>query len=108
MIDPPHVLEIGGQPWRVEYVHGDSAGVTETAEVGLTIGHKRLIKLDEDQAHPALLDTMLHEVLHAITIMTGLREELGKELDEKVVNRISPVLLDAIRSNAQLVAWLTD
>ncbi len=51
-------------------------------------------------------DTLLHEVLHCLAFTAGLSAEWGSEKEETVVRRLSPLLLDALRRNPALVAYL--
>lgn len=68
--------------------------------------HRTLtIDIDPDQAAGQQRDTVLHEVLHTISEMTGLALVWGKD-DEDFVRRISPALLDVLRRNPKLVEFL--
>lgn len=51
-------------------------------------------------------DTLLHETLHALAFLSGLSSEWGSEKEEAVVRRLSPLLLDVLRRNPDLVAYL--
>lgn len=53
-------------------------------------------------------ETLLHETLHAATFFTGMSEELSKRAEERLVNRLAPVLLMILRDNPSLVRYLTD
>lgn len=64
------------------------------------------ILLEPTQTEPRMRDTLLHEVLHTLTTLTGLDMELGQD-EEGMVNRMAPALLDVMRRNPQLVAYLT-
>lgn len=66
------------------------------------------IVYDPDQVPTMLRDTVLHEVLHAITDMAGLHHEFGAKRDERWVRGIAPLLLDALQRNPDLVAFLTE
>jgi hypothetical protein len=48
--------------------------------------------------------TLLHEILHAVT--TGHRK--GKLSEERWVSLIDALLLDVLRRNPELVAWLLE
>lgn len=52
-------------------------------------------------------ETLLHEIFHAITDMTGIAPQLGMETDEIVVRALSPAFLDLLRRNPALVRYLT-
>jgi len=87
----------------------------ETAKITLTDAHgetdieRLVIRLHPDR-HPQIIkETFLHEVLHACASVAGLDHELGlidRELEEKVVRRIAPVLLDVILRNKGVVTYL--
>ncbi len=64
------------------------------------------ITLSPDQSASMLADAVLHEVLHALTSVTGIANDLGDDDDEAMVNRLSPALLDALRRNPALTAYL--
>ena len=64
------------------------------------------ILVTEQQAPGQQRDTLLHEVLHALTEMTGLHNEWSEEKEEAVVRRLTPALLDVLRRNPDLVEFL--
>lgn len=49
-------------------------------------------------------ETMMHEVLHTVCFVSGLSHELDAE--EGLVRRLTPVLLQVIRDNPELVEYL--
>lgn len=53
---------------------------------------------------------MLHEVLHACLYQTCLREMevWGKNHEEAIVVALAPILLDTLRRNPKLVAYLVE
>ena len=51
-------------------------------------------------------DTLLHECLHALVAVIRLQDSFKDDDDEAFIKRFSPVLLDFIRRNKSLVAWL--
>jgi hypothetical protein len=70
--------------------------------------HTSLRIVIEPDQHPAVAaETLLHEVLHCCTQVAGLLDELGERREEQVVRRLAPLLLDVLRRNPDLVAWLT-
>lgn len=60
------------------------------------------IEVRADQADGSKRDTVLHEVLHAIHSL------LGMEVEESLVHALTPVLLDVLRANPELVSFLTE
>lgn len=83
--------------------HADGGGSLS----GQTDKDRLTIVIDPDQADDQLADTVLHECLHAVMGLVGADVELGVEKEEQLVRRVSPVLLDLLRRNPKLVAWLT-
>lgn len=65
------------------------------------------IVVDPDQAPGQARDTLLHESLHAVFQISGLSDEWGDAKEERVIRRVSPWILELIRSNPALVAFLT-
>lgn len=83
------------------------AAVREGSEVYGTTDHaKCLIVVDPKQVLGQRRDTLLHETLHCLTEITGLASELGPDNDERLVRRLTPMLLDVLRNNPRLVAYL--
>lgn len=73
-------------------------------DVGQTHPDRQLILLRTNQAPDYLADTVLHEVLHACLAHTPL--ELSEETEEHVCLVLAPALLDVMRRNPELVAFL--
>lgn len=107
---PPKVVRVG--PLRYEIAFDQPALDRSAVTDG---GDERDGEVDYDRGRihvspklfPELqVETVFHEVLHTVTDQTGLRAELGEETDEKVVRRISPLLLDTLRRNPTLLRYL--
>ncbi len=78
--------------------HADNRGSTDKDEL--------LIALDARLPASRQRETLLHEVLHAAWGSTSLRSTGAHEHEEVVVDALAPVLLDALRRNPALVAFL--
>jgi hypothetical protein len=52
-------------------------------------------------------EVVVHEVLHALTALTGIISDLGEDQEEKFVERLAPVVLDTMRRNPDLLDYLT-
>lgn len=65
------------------------------------------ILIAPDQAPVMERDTVLHEVLHACFLTVNMRDAVDFETEERVVMRLATVLLQVLRSNHQLVDYLT-
>lgn len=65
------------------------------------------IVIDPDQSPTQLLDTLLHEVLHACFDLIGASSDVDHDTEEKLVRRLSPVLIQVLRDNPGLVDEIT-
>lgn len=74
---------------------------------GWSCERTQVIGLDPNQADGSKRDTLLHECLHQINVLTGLVVDWDREEEEKIVRRLTPALLDLLRRNPKLVAYLT-
>lgn len=74
--------------------------------LGRTEHRQTRILLRPDQSPSCMRDTLLHECLHAVFEMTGIATEVGPDDEEKFVRRLTPAILDMLRSNAPLLACL--
>ena len=77
---------------------GNRMGEMNSSNLTLTI--------KPDMPPDQLADTLLHEVLHAVLYTVGTT--LEDEEQERIVGTISPMLLDTLRRNPMLVAYLLD
>lgn len=100
----PASVKVLGQTFDVEFQDTpDFSLAREGHAAGSTSVARLRILIDADQHEMQLRDTALHEVIHASLHV----QELGAD-DEAFVARLAPVLLDVLRSNPHLVAWLTE
>jgi hypothetical protein len=100
-------VRILGVTWEVDERHGEALGTLgEVERVGAMEPHRRKLTVDVDQHLDAMQETYLHEVLHALLTHAGLRDELGAGTEERVANRLAPLLLHTLRENPQLLDWL--
>ncbi len=74
--------------------------------LGQTDHDKLEMILDAKQPDSLMRETLLHETLHLVTEINGLRFEWGDTKEEGVVRRLSPILLEVLRRNPELVAYL--
>jgi hypothetical protein len=86
----------------------DAACREEGADLYGWTDHVRLqVALDPLNAPARQRETLLHEALHCVTEKAGIPDELGPKEEERLVRRLAPLLLDLIRTNPALVAYLT-
>jgi hypothetical protein len=104
-VKPPRFIHVGPYEYSV---HTDAAAVAEldSGDDGSCDFHDVRITVNPARPEQVQRDTLLHEVLHAIGALTGLRRDLGEEAEERVVERLSSNLLDTLRRNPELVEYL--
>ena len=73
---------------------------------GLTDHKTQEVLLKPGQAPDTLADTVLHEVLHCCWFNSGAASKFSKDDEEFAVRSLSPLLLDTLRRNPRLVAFL--
>lgn len=108
---PPAAVIVGPFKYRVSSKRADLATARRddpSLFSGRTDHASLRILLDPDQcdAKAALQEVLLHEVLHTLTRMTGIAVEIDDKLEERLVNRLAPALLDVLQRNPRLVAFL--
>jgi hypothetical protein len=100
---PPAKIVVGPFDYAVTLEEMD-----EPAALGRTNCNLSTIKLDSRQSDSILRGTALHEVLHACVAATALpsADFWTEAAEEAVVRALEPVLLDVLRRNPKLVAFL--
>lgn len=109
-VAPPAEVQVGPHRYTLT-VDADEMNRVQVAERRGLMGHTDhahlKIVVSPDQAPDQAADTILHEVLHTITWSTNLDERLGAKREEDLVCRLTPLLLDVLRRNPDLVRYLT-
>ena len=81
--------------------------VGQTLDIlGMCDNDSQMIALDPEQGPDKLRETYLHEHLHAMVGLAGMRDMLGTN-EEDVVKRLSPILLQFLRDNPRVYTFLT-
>lgn len=105
----PKRIHIGSLTYRVttDKASVDAACREEGTDLYGRTHHGRLtIALDPTTTDPKQREVLLHEALHCLTEKAGITAELGAQQEEKLVDRIAPLLLDLLRTNPALVDYL--
>ena len=80
--------------------------VTDAARCWGRIDYARQsISIDPRAGDDHIAVTVLHETLHALCHIAGIGD---KDTEEQMVTKMSPLLLDTLRRNPALVAYLMD
>jgi hypothetical protein len=110
-VTAPKRVQVG--PHRYRLVIDADAMNRASAEHGTRLlgrcdNEQLLIVVDPRQAPSQQRETVVHELLHAACDLAGLSEDaLADDVEERVVRRLAPVLLQVLVDNPKLVAWLT-
>lgn len=104
----PERVQIGPFHWRVTTDAADVARMRHEANDGRyaqTDKSRLTITVDTDRPADQVADSLLHETLHALVWVAG---GWPKGLtEEDAVRRYCSLLLDTLRRNPALVAYLT-
>ena len=96
-------LRIGGQRWRVQLVPRTDTRMQEedgTTLDGYTIPEECVILIADDLCLEAREETLVHELDHAVNIVSGAKHEMGlryrgekqrSEHEERIVRARTPV-----------------
>lgn len=111
-VSPPPFVDVSSIRYTIKVTNEDSLlqGDDRVMEAGMSgmgytdhrFGSIMLREAPTTCSYSQQRDTLLHEVLHGVLTVTGL--SLKAKLEEDIINRMTPILLDTLRSNR----WLTD
>lgn len=109
----PESVVVCGQKFEVRVIDDPEEAIargTNHGTLGATHVDKGLMRLrgGGEQSPDQMRDTMLHEVLHAVVRLTYSEKAYAKEDPEQAVGTIATHLLDTLRRNPELVAYLLD
>lgn len=82
-------LKIGAQNWVIDFVDEDCI---EHGDYGNCSFDERVILIRHSLPFDVKREVILHEILHAAWGFAGLDENISEEIEESIINRLSPVL----------------
>jgi len=102
-----------GQPFAVEWVDAPGKRLHEDnedywAQGTSSVQEQRIIVRTTPSGEIQLRDTVLHEILHAITKMTAHRDDFVKGGEERVVYAVTTALLQVLRENPDVTSWIIE
>jgi len=101
----PSRIKILGKVYTVDFVPEGTQGL-EGDDCGLCDSEKLLISVKDGQPAYNEQDTVLHEVIHAITHQMDIEKFMGKH-EEKIVRTLATGLLAVIKDNpSSLLSYL--
>lgn len=105
----PDTIQVG--PWRCTVVVDLAAITAACADHKMDLdgqfdSRNLTITVRPDLPPDMEAETVTHELLHALTAMTGINSDLDADAEEALVTRLSPALLDTLRRNPDLTRYL--
>lgn len=97
-------------PFRFKFVETNLnvTGNEETFHYGVTHLNEATSYIHADQDPGIKKETYFHEMLHVACLATGLSERLGEEEEEKLIQTLSPILLDVLQSNPEFTSYILE
>jgi hypothetical protein len=112
-VKPPDSIVICGHAYSVELVADRDAPLSRHTTSTDPVGHsdhergRITVRATDELSADMVRDTMLHEVIHAVIELTYLNDDFrNRDAMERVTNGLATHLLDTLRRNPQLVAFL--
>jgi hypothetical protein len=106
-VSRPLRLDILGIPFEV--IWNDNADHDESGdEASIEIGTQRVLMFSQTFGPDHERRVMLHEILHGIISLTAQEDRFTAKGEEQIVDSMSTVLLQVLRSNPHLVSYLVD
>jgi hypothetical protein len=103
---PPHV-DVGGHRFRIDASDETADLLHDEDANGDSRPDRSLIRLDPRRPQSQVAETLLHELTHCLWSLTGLPAHEVNEHQEMIVTALAPWLLEALRRNPDLVAYVT-
>lgn len=106
----PKTIKIG--PIKIKFnrnkkdLHSERTLNEEPNAIAFTRLFKQDILIDSCLSDDYEAETSLHEVLHAMIELSGVKNKIGYKLEERIVSSISPYLLMIIRDNPAYIEYL--
>lgn len=98
----PRTIRIGKVDYKL--VSKSKTWRDENKAFGMCHYEKPLIEFDRTQSPEELIDTILHEVSHAIICEYNIK--INRKAEEVLVTRLANGLSDLCINNPEFVAWL--
>lgn len=105
----PKVITVGHYKVRVKVSEPEidaRSNESRTDLLGQISMRDGMMVIRPELDHELEADTVLHEILHALFAVSALDGEFTREDEEKVVNHLTPLLIDTLRRNPGLCRYL--
>lgn len=95
----PKKVKIGPYQFALERTYGMDT-------IGIMNYDRQRIAIDPDIPQDIATDTTMHEILHVIFYMSGLRDDFEVKEQERIVNTFATPLIQVIRDNPKLIEYI--
>lgn len=102
----PAEVQIGPFTYDISTDPADLDAISDEPVYAAINPSSLLIALEATQDIGQLRDSLLHEILHGVTFVAGLDQDIAPEMLEEIIYRVSPVLLDTLRRNPEVLGFL--
>lgn len=103
----PATIHLGAHAFKVDASEEAGLLLHDESASGDSYPDRLLIRLDTNRPHTGIAETLLHELMHCVWAHTGLKAHAVSDHEEQVIAAVAPPLLEALRRNPDLVAYLT-
>lgn len=100
----PKTITIGPLTYQVKYVKKLQNADKDPLNGQICLG-EGVIKIDPSAHEDHQRSTLMHEILHGVFYMAGIGAEPDHQvLDEELITRIAPILMDTLMRNPGIVS----
>ena len=101
MINLPSPIKVG--PYDYQVIHWDTSDASGHDKMGECNHCSQVIRVVTDRNPPVIVDTLIHELLHAAYYVGNFHE---KAWEEYTVTTLSTQLTGIFRDNPHLLEWI--
>lgn len=103
----PPVVTVGGRTYTIHSDEETSRLTSDDGSRGMTFTERLRIHLNAEMPDDLIRETLLHECMHAAWDFVGLGKAGAiAEHEEQAIKALAPVLVDMLRRNPEIVAYL--
>lgn len=111
----PESIKLGSHTWTIEFDEHElvrTSRLDGTDKHGICLHSEHRIIIEDRRPLTAMQETLVHEILHAcvwtgriLFVIADCKEE-DDSVEERVVASLSGILLDALKENPEVFAWI--
>lgn len=101
----PGSLVLGAHVYEIRWDKDTARLLRDEDSRGDSRPDQLTIRIDTDRPHSAVAETLLHKALHCAWNHTALGLDLEED-EERIVTALSPLVIELLRRNPDVVAYL--